>query len=265
MTRLETTFSALKSQSKKALIPYVMAGDPSPDVTVDLLHALVADGADAIELGLPFSDPMADGPTIALAAERALAAGTSTSDVFGMVRAFRQKDTSTPIVLMGYLNPIEIMGYEVFAEKCADAGVDGVLMVDLPPEEAGEFSAKLRDKGVNLIFLIAPTTTEARIQSVLAAGSGYIYYVSLKGVTGAGNLDTAEVDAKIQALTAKTELPICVGFGISDGASAKACGAHAAGVIVGSALVKQFAEGDLQAGKQAISAKMRELRGALDE
>lgn len=268
MTRIETTFNTLKTQGKKALIPYVMAGDPNPSVTVDLLHDMVAHGADMIELGLPFSDPMADGPTIALAAERALAAGTSTHQAIDMVKQFRQQNSNTPIILMGYLNPIEIIGYETFIDLCQEAGVDGILMVDLPPDDADEFAAQLAKANMNEIFLLSPTTTDSRRNSVLTAGSGYIYYVSLKGVTGASTLDIHEVAEKITAIKTQTQLPVCVGFGIRDAASAKAVAQQADGVIVGSELVKQFAQAttqvDVTTAKARLLAKLDELRSALD-
>jgi len=269
MTRIKSTFDTLKSQNKKALIPYVMAGDPNPSVTVDLLHELVAHGADMIEVGLPFSDPMADGPTVSLAGERALAAGTSTHDALDMVAKFREKDSDTPIIVMGYLNPVEIIGYDNFIARCTESGVDGVLMVDLPPAEAGDFIQKLQDHDMNGIFLLSPTTLAARRKQVLTHWSGYIYYVSLKGVTGSATLDTNDVAAQVQAIKADTDLPVCVGFGIRDGESAKAVGQHADGVIVGSALVQNFADvGDdvkaIESARINIMAKMDELRAALD-
>lgn len=270
MTRIESTFKTLKSQHKKALIPYVMAGDPNPQTTVGLLHDLVKHGADMIEVGLPFSDPMADGPTVALAGERALAAGTSTRDALKMVTEFRKTDKDTPIILMGYLNPVEIIGYDKFVALCEAAGVDGVLMVDLPPSEAGSFTQHLTDHAMNEIFLLSPTTQAERREQVLTHCGGYIYYVSLKGVTGSATLDTDDVAIQVQAIKAETDLPVCVGFGIRDGASAKAIGAHADGIIVGSALVQNFADidaNDAQAvatAQQHIMAKMDELREALD-
>lgn len=263
-TRIESCFAQLKSQHKKALIPYVMAGDPNPETTVNLLHSLVENGADMIELGLPFSDPMADGPTVALAAERALAAGTSTSQALDMVAEFRKTNANTPIILMGYLNPLEFMGYEAFTKKAQAAGVDGVLMVDLPPEEAQDFSALLNAHDMNAIFLISPTTTPQRTQSVLAAGSGYLYYVSLKGVTGSAALNTAEVAEKITHIKTQTKLPVCVGFGIRDAVSAKACASVSDGIIVGSELVKNFAAHTPAVAMQHISEKMQELRQAID-
>lgn len=265
MTRIDTCFAQLKANNKKALIPYIMAGDPKPEVTVSLMHTLVEKGADVIELGLPFSDPMADGPTVSLAGERALAGGTRTSNVLEMVAEFRKTNSTTPIVLMGYLNPIEFMGYDVFAKRAQQAGVDGVLMVDLPPEEAEDFSKLLQSHDMNAIFLISPTTTNDRIDSVITSGSGYLYYVSLKGVTGSGALDTDEVNRRIQTIKAKTDIPVCVGFGIKDGVSAKACAEVSDGVVVGSVLVQNFADGnDVDKAVTAVSDKMRELREAID-
>lgn len=273
-TRIETTFESLKAQNKKALIPYIMAGDPYPLVTVDLMHKLVAHGADIIEVGLPFSDPMADGPVIAHAAERALAAGTSTRDAIEMVREFRKTNTTTPVLVMGYLNPVEIIGYDAFSDLCADAGVDAILMVDLPPKEAGDFPKQLTartDNPMNQIFLLSPTTEADRRAKVIEDCSGFIYYVSLKGVTGSASLDVAAVSEQVQKIKAETDIPVCVGFGIRDGASAKALGAVADGVIVGSELVKNFANidaSDEQAVAAAIDkllAKMDELKSALAE
>lgn len=268
-TRIETTFAQLKAQGKKALIPYVMAGDPNPTVTVDLLHDLVAHGADIIEVGLPFSDPMADGETIALAGERALAGGTSTRQAIDMVKEFRKTNTTTPVLVMGYLNPIEIIGYDNFIKLCHDAGIDGILMVDLPPQEAGGFTQQLAASSMNEIFLLAPTTLPERRQQVLKQGSGFIYYVSVKGVTGSASLDTQDVGEHVKAIKADTDLPVCVGFGIRDGDSAKAIGQYADGVIVGSELVKNFANVGSDSDKIAtaranILAKMDELRQAID-
>ncbi|OOS24334.1 tryptophan synthase subunit alpha [Moraxella porci DSM 25326] len=266
-TRIETTFENLKAQNKKALIPYIMAGDPHPLVTVGLMHKLVAHGADVIEVGLPFSDPMADGPVIAHAAERALAAGTSTRDAIEMVREFRKTNTTTPVLVMGYLNPVEIIGYDAFSDLCADAGVDAILMVDLPPKEAGDFPKKLTartDNPMNQIFLLSPTTEAARRAKVIEDCSGFIYYVSLKGVTGSASLDVAAVSEQVQKIKAETDIPVCVGFGIRDGASAKALGAVADGVIVGSELVKNFANIDAS-DEQAVAAAIDQLLAKMDE
>lgn len=269
MTRITQTFANLKANNKKALIPYIMAGDPNPAVTVDLMHKLVAHGADVIEIGLPFSDPMADGQTIALAGERALAAGTSTRQAVAMVGQFRKTNTTTPVLLMGYLNPIEIIGYDEFLQLCEQNGVDGLLLVDLPPNEVDDaFTQKLAQKNINQIFLLAPTTEKSRRQSVIKYGTGFIYYVSVKGVTGSNALDTDEVANQVRAIKGDTDLPICVGFGIRDGASAKAVAQFADGVIVGSELVKHFADVGQDDTKinQAIDnilAKMDELRVAV--
>lgn len=269
MTRIETTFKTLKAQNKKALIPYIMAGDPNPHVTVELMHDLVKHGADIIEIGLPFSDPMADGETIALAGERALAGGTSTRQAINMVKEFRTTNSTTPVLVMGYLNPIEIIGYDNFITLCTEAGIDGVLMVDLPPQEAGDFTQKLANSAINEIFLLAPTTLPQRREQVLKHGSGFIYYVSVKGVTGSKALDTNDVNTHVQAIKAQTNLPVCVGFGIRDAQSAKAVGKYADGVIVGSELVKHFKDITNEADKIAtakanILAKMDELRNAID-
>lgn len=271
MTRIERTFTTLKQQNKKALIPYVMAGDPTPDVTVALMHDLVEHGADVIEIGLPFSDPMADGQTIASAGERALAAGTSTTQAIQMVGQFRQTNTATPVLLMGYLNPIEIIGYDKFLALCEQNGVDGLLLVDLPPNAADDtFAQQLKNQKINQIFLLAPTTSADRRQAVLKHGSGFIYYVSLKGVTGSNALDIDDVGKQVLAIKADTALPVCVGFGIRDGATARAVVQFADGVIVGSELVKHFADvGDdvakIEQAKRHILAKMDELRRAIDD
>jgi tryptophan synthase alpha chain len=208
MSRIAEKFSQLKAQGRKALIPFITAGDPIPQITVDLMHELVSAGADIIELGVPFSDPMAEGPVIQRACERALEYHVSLSDVMNMVARFREIDSETPVVLMGYLNPIEIMGYESFAEHAADAGVDGVLVVDIPPEEGGALLQALRTKELDQIYLIAPTSTPERIQRICDASGGFVYYVSLKGVTGASHIDLATVEAKLQAIRANTELPV---------------------------------------------------------
>ncbi|SJM37993.1 Tryptophan synthase alpha chain [Psychrobacter pasteurii] len=272
MTRIETAFESLKQQNKKALIPYVMAGDPSPDSFVGLMHDLVNHGANMIEVGLPFSDPMADGPTVALAGERALAGGTSTHQALQMVKKFRETDSTTPVILMGYLNPIEIIGYDEFIRLCDDSGVDGVLVVDLPPAESGDFVQRLAEHNMNKIFLLSPTTLPERRKQVMTHCGGYIYYVSLKGVTGSASLDTAAVGEQVQAIKKETDLPICVGFGIRDGQSAAAIGQYADGVIVGSELVKNFTGLDSNSSQEEIAAaqakimeKMDELRQALDQ
>lgn len=265
MSRLDSCFATLKAHNKKALVSYVMAGDPEPAVTVPLLHQMVEAGVDIVELGLPFSDPMADGPVIALAAERALAAGTSTLDTIAMVKQFRQNDTHTPVVLMGYLNPVEVIGYEKFVALAHDAGVDGVIIVDLPPEEATQFDDILARHDMDQVFLLAPTSTEQRIQHVIGQARGFIYYVSLKGVTGATSLDTQDAAARIAKIKAQTDLPVGVGFGISDAASAQAMGQVADAVIVGSAFVRAFAAHDSATATQMAVEKVSELRQALDD
>src|SRR5213595_3460297 len=222
MSRIKSTFAALAAQNKKGLIPFITAGDPEPGLTVALMHALVAGGADVIELGVPFSDPMADGPVIQRASERALAQGVSLSDVLEMVAEFRSKDAATPVVLMGYANPIEAMGAAVFTARAQEAGIDGVIVIDYPPEEAGEFVALADARGLAPIFLLSPTTPEARIVAVSRMARGYVYYVSLKGVTGAGHLDTGEVIARLAEIRRHVTLPIGVGFGIRYAASAQA-------------------------------------------
>ncbi len=263
--RIDACFARLTEQGRKALIPYVTAGDPSPEDTVPLLHAMVDAGADIIELGIPFSDPVADGPVIELAHQRAVSQGVTLADVLAMVAEFRKKDNVTPIALMGYLNPLEIMGYETFADTAADAGVDALLAVDVPPEDAGSLLDALHSKGMEAIFLLSPATADERIRTICESSGGYVYYVSLKGVTGAGHLDIDEVRSRVEHIKGFTDLPVCVGFGIRDGASAAAIGQAADGVIVGSALVKELAAADsFEAGKAAVAAKLTEMRQALD-
>ena len=266
MSRINSYFSRLKAEGKKALIPYVTAGDPNPSVTVPLLHAMVDAGADIIELGVPFSDPMADGPVIQLACERALSHNVRLLDVLDMVKAFRAKNTTTPIVLMGYLNPIEVLGYERFAQLAKEAGVDGVLTVDLPPEESVEFAGVMKANALDVIYLLAPTTQEDRIESVCEYGSGYVYYVSVKGVTGSSALDVDEVKGKLDIVRRHTDMPVGVGFGIRDGKTAAAVATIADGVIVGSVLVNAIAEN--ADNPEQISAKVTgiiaDMRHAMD-
>ncbi|VVE09558.1 tryptophan synthase alpha chain [Pandoraea capi] len=238
MSRIQATFQALQAQGKKGLIPFITAGDPEPGWTVKLMHALADNGADVIELGVPFSDPMADGPVIQRASERALARGVSLAEVLGYAAAFRQTNDRTPVVLMGYANPIEAMGLDAFAERAAKAGVDGVLVVDYPPEEAEAFAGAVRAHAIDPIFLLAPTSTDARIAAVARQASGYLYYVSLKGVTGAASLDTASVAAKIPQIKAEADLPVGVGFGIRDAETARAVANVADAVVIGSAIVQ---------------------------
>jgi len=224
MSRITATFNDLRAQGRTALIPFVTAGDPQKDVTVPLMQTLVANGADIIELGVPFSDPMADGPVIQRASERALAHHTSLHDVLDMVRAFRETDSETPVVLMGYLNPIEVMGYAAFAKSAAEAGVDGVLTVDIPPEEGHDFLVALREQAIDPIYLLAPTSTAERIRKITNSASGFVYYVSLKGVTGASNLDVKAVSDKLAEIRATTDMPVGVGFGIKDAETARRMG-----------------------------------------
>lgn len=267
MNRIQSTLNALAAAGRKALIPYITAGDPAPQHTVSLMHALVAGGADILELGVPFSDPMADGPVIQLACERALAAGTTLSKVLAMVAEFRQTDTRTPVVLMGYLNPIEAMGAASFAQRAAAAGVDGVLIVDLSIEEAPEWVPVLRAQGLDSIFLLAPTSTAARVARVAEFASGYVYYVSLKGVTGAATLDVAGVETKLAELRGVLpQIPIAVGFGIRDAASAAAVGRVADGVVVGSALVARIEQNQATPAvlPAQLQAQLADMRTALD-
>lgn len=267
MSRIKACFEQLKSQRRKALVPFITAGDPALDATVPLLHTLVESGADLVEIGLPFSDPMADGPVIQLADERALANGATTAKVLEMVREFRATNTTTPIILMGYLNPVETYGYARFAQDSAAAGVDGMIIVDLPPEASKPLNDEFRKVGLDSIFLIAPTTTPARIEKIAAAAQGYLYYVSLKGVTGAANLDVEAVQQKLETIRKITDLPITVGFGIKDAATARAVGAIADGVVVGSALVNQVAQHqqDLPTLLEKIASTMQSLRQGLDQ
>ncbi|MEQ1805030.1 MAG: tryptophan synthase subunit alpha [Burkholderiaceae bacterium] len=238
MSRIAATFANLQERGRKALIPYIAAGDPFPDATVDIMRAMAKAGADLIELGVPFSDPMADGPVIQKASERALAKGIGMPQVLGYVREFRRHDSTTPVVLMGYANPIERYGSERFIADAQSAGVDGVLVVDYPPEECEGFVGELKRAGIAPIFLLAPTSTDARIASVAHAASGYVYYVSLKGVTGAGHLDVAAVAEAIPRIRQHVKLPVGVGFGIRDGKTARAVAEVCDAVVIGSALVQ---------------------------
>jgi len=266
MSRLKTVFETLRQQKLTALIPFITAGDPQPGFSVPLMHQLVAAGANIIELGVPFSDPMADGPVIQAADERALEHHVSLVDVIDMVKQFRQDDEKTPVVLMGYLNPIEILGYQQFAQLASEAGVDGVLIVDMPPEEADEFTALMTQYSINTIFLISPTTNAERIQKICQFASGYLYYVSLKGVTGANTLDVDSVARKLTEIRSITDLPVGVGFGIKDGETAQAVSRVADAVVVGSALVRMIAEhqDDQEKMNQKVSGIMREMRSMMD-
>ncbi|MFS6938052.1 tryptophan synthase subunit alpha [Neisseria animaloris] len=260
MSRIQQTFQALNGE--KALIPYITAGDPDIRTTLAVMHGLVANGADLLELGVPFSDPMADGPTIQRAAERALAKGVSLNDVLAVVREFRQTDQTTPVVLMGYLNPIHKMGYETFARAAAEAGVDGVLTVDSPVETISTLHDALKQNGIDCIFLIAPTTTEERIRTISQHAGGFVYYVSLKGVTGSSQLDTEAVSRKIEILRKYISIPIGVGFGISNAESAREIAAVADAVIVGSRIVKEI-ENSAGREAEAVGALAKELKDAI--
>jgi len=261
MSRIAGRFAVLAKAGRKALIPYVTAGDPNPDVTVPLMHAMVAAGADLIELGVPFSDPMADGPVIQAACERALTHHVSLRKVLEMVKGFRTHDQDTPVILMGYLNPVEVMGYAAFAQAAKDAGVDGLLTVDLPPEEAGGLLDELKKVAIDPIFLLSPNTSDERVRKIAAVASGFLYYVSFKGVTGANRLDVGAVASKVKTIRALTNIPVGVGFGIRDAQSAADVSAVADAVVVGSALVNRIAE---LAGQPAdINARLSEVLTAM--
>jgi tryptophan synthase alpha chain len=241
VSRLQPCFARLQAENRTALVPYIMTGDPHPDVTVPLMHAMVKAGANIIELGAPFSDPMADGPVIQAAAERALEFNISLDDVFKAVSQFRKLDDITPIIMMGYLNLIEVAGYEAFARRAAEAGIDGVITVDMPPEEGEGYISALVGEGLDPVFLVAPTSTSERIAKIGAVASGFVYYVSLKGVTGAANLDVDSVRQKVEAIRKLIDLPIGVGFGISDAETAAQVSACSDAVVTGSAIVKRMA------------------------
>ena len=266
MSRIAGTFARLREDRRRALVPFVTAGDPEPSVTVPLMHAMVRAGANVVELGVPFSDPMADGPVIQRASERALAKGMTLARVLDMVAEFRRDDSDTPVVLMGYLNPFEVAGYTQFAEAALQAGVDGVLTVDLPPEEADGFRAALRARDIDLIFLLAPTSDAARIARICALASGFVYYVSLKGVTGAAHLDVADVETRVQRIKRLTDLPVGVGFGIRDGETAAGVAAVSDAVIVGSALISKMeaSMGSPSRMLDEVSALLSSMRTAMD-
>jgi tryptophan synthase alpha chain len=268
MSRIASTFAALKTQGRKALIPYVTAGFPFADITPELMHGMVAAGADVIELGVPFSDPMADGPVIQKAGEKALALGVGTRQVLEMVRRFREGDGKSPVVLMGYANPVErydlIHGKDAFIRDAASAGVDGVLIVDYPPEECEEFAARLKANGLDLIFLLAPTSTDERMQHVARVASGYVYYVSLKGVTGAGHLDTAAVEQMLPRIRRHVHIPVGVGFGIRDAATAQAIGKVADAVVIGTKIIQLIEEQPRDKVAAAAGEFLRGIRVALD-
>jgi tryptophan synthase alpha chain len=265
VSRIAARFASLARSGRKALVPFVTAGDPSPEAMVPVLHALVAAGADLLELGVPFSDPMADGPVIQRSSERALARGMRSDGVFEIVREFRRSDADTPVVLMGYLNPVEVRGADAYAHAAAEAGVDGLLLVDLPPEEAGELRAGLNARGLELISLVAPTTSQARLPGLASAAQGYLYYVSFAGVTGAKLDDVADVATRVTQLRALAQVPVLVGFGIKDAASVRAVGGSADGVVVGSALVEALSAADSpEDAAWRAGAFLAPLRQALD-
>ena len=264
MSRIKARFAQLKQQNKKALIPFFTAGDPTPALTVPLMHALAEAGADIIELGVPFSDPMADGPTIQRSSERALLHNVCLKDILGLVRAFRKQNDATPVVLMGYANPIEAMGYENFASQAQAAGVDGVLTVDYPPEECAEFLACLAQHELDPIFLLSPTSVDARVAAVAKVARGFVYYVSLKGVTGAANLDLAEVKARMSQLRKQISLPLGVGFGIRDGAMAKSMAEFADAVVIGSRIVQEIENAPPEQVTARVGALVKSIRTAMD-
>jgi tryptophan synthase alpha chain len=265
MSRIAATFAALKTANRKALIPFITAGDPAPANTVPLMHVLVEGGADILELGVPFSDPMADGPTIQRASERALKHGVGLRDVLGMVAEFRKVNANTPVVLMGYANPIEAMGWDAFCSAAVAAGVDGVLTVDYPPEESGEFAAKCAAAGLDNIYLLAPTTPEARIEAVAKHARGFIYYVSLKGVTGAASIDMSEVAARLPAIHVATGLPVGVGFGIRDAETARQVAAVADAVVIGSRIVQEIEQSTPESMLDNVKTFVAGVRAALDK
>jgi tryptophan synthase alpha chain len=268
MSRIQTKLAQLKSEGRKALIPYVTAGFPYADITPELMHAMVAAGSDVIELGVPFSDPMADGPVIQKAGEKALGFGIGTAQVLAMVKAFRQTDSTTPVVLMGYANPVEAYnlkhGADSFIRDAAAAGVDGVLIVDYPPEECEQFAATLKIHGLDLIFLLAPTSTPERMDLVGRLASGYVYYVSLKGVTGAGNLDTGAVEAMLPRIRQHVSVPVGVGFGIRDAATATAVGRVADAVVIGTRLIQLIENQPREGVAPAAAEFLAGIRQALD-
>jgi tryptophan synthase alpha chain len=269
MSRIPQCFSQLHSAGRKALIPFLTAGDPNLETTLELMHALVKNGADIIELGFPFTDPTSDGPVIQRAVERALANNTSLKDVLATVSRFRLENNDTPVVLMGYLNPIECMGYQEFVDSCIEVGVDGVLIVDMPPEESHDLKIVVDKTALDMIFLVAPTTSDERARQICAQSSGYVYYVSLKGVTGAGNLDIVSVESNLAGFRSSTDLPIGVGFGIRDAETAAQIAAIADAVVVGSALINKIAELDANTSYNRDDlikhiALIKEMRESMD-
>lgn len=264
MSRIAAKFEALKRQGRKALIPFITAGDPDPGLAVPLMHALARAGADVIELGVPFSDPMADGPVIQRSSERALKHGVSLRGVLGFLAEFRKTDRDTPVVIFGYANPIESLGVERFADAAKSADADGVLVVDYPPEEAGELVQALDARGLDTIFLLSPTTTDERLERIARLGRGYLYYVSLRGVTGAANINLADVAARVRRVHEFTRLPVGVGFGIRDAGSARAIGAVADAVVIGSALIQEMEKAPRDKVTERAAAFLAPIREALD-
>ena len=264
MSRIQARFESLARERRKALIPYITAGDPHPSLTVPLMSAMVEAGADILELGVPFSDPMADGPVIQRAGERALRHGVGLRDVLGMVAEFRKLENSVPVVLMGYANPVEAMGVEDFVAGAQGAGVDGIIVVDYPPEECEDFSVLAKRNGIDPIFLLAPTSTDKRIGEVARIGSGYLYYVSLRGITGAGNIDLKDVAARIPKIRAATRLPIGVGFGIRDAESARQVAQTADAVVIGSRIIQEIEAGAPEQAVARVKAFLKPIRQALD-
>lgn len=265
MSRIQHTLNRLQKQNRKGLVPFVTAGFPAPELTVSIMHALVEGGSDIIELGVPFSDPMADGPVIQHASEVALQKGMSLEKVLDTVEEFRIKDEITPVVLMGYANPIERMGVDVFIKKATEKGVDGVLVVDYPPEESEAFASKLKANDMDMIFLLAPTSTDERIREIGRLASGYIYYVSLKGVTGSGNLNVNEVTSRIEKIKKHVTIPVGVGFGIRDAQTAKAIGTSADAVVIGSRIIQELENVKPDETALAVKSFLKEIRKALDE
>ena len=264
MNRIDATFARLRASGRKALIPYITAGDPSLEISPAIFESLVAAGADIVELGVPFSDPMADGPVIQRASERALQRGVSLSDVLALVRRIRERDTRTPIVLMGYANPVESMGVPRFAEAAHHSGVDGVLIVDYPPEEAEAFASALEARDIAPIFLLSPTTPESRMALVARLARGWVYYVSLRGVTGASHLDTGDVARKLALIRRHVQIPVGVGFGIRDAASARAIAAHADAIVIGARIIEEIEAGDPAGAAQRAGRWLSTIRAAID-
>ena len=264
MSRIAATFAALRANQRKALIPFITAGDPAAEFTVPLMHALVQAGVDVIELGVPFSDPMADGPTIQRSSERALKQGVGLKHVINMVADFRKSNDTIPVVLFGYANPIEAMGTKIFAAQANAAGVDGVLVVDYPPEECADFAASVSAAGIDPIFLLSPTSSAERIEKVARLARGYIYYVSLKGVTGAAHIDTAEVQSMVARIKERTDLPVGVGFGIRDGETASRVAACADAVVIGSRIVQEIESSTREKLIENVRALVTGFRTAMD-